>query len=92
MHHNNSWQRFIDLCQTATHHDKLSDLFCYIFTLEEQQQLATRVMLTKALLNGEHSQRDIAAELKISISKITRGSNALKIIDDDLKLFLQQQL
>lgn len=86
---NNDWQDFITLCQKAGKQGLLGQLFDFLFTPEEREQLPTRIKLTEALLNGELSQRAISAELGISISKITRGSNALKAIDDDLRKFLE---
>lgn len=92
MTNKDDWQRFIILCEIAAKKDKLSELFEFIFTPEEREQLALRASLTKALLEGEISQRDISSHLKVSISKITRGSNALKTIDSKLKKFLTDNL
>jgi TrpR family transcriptional regulator, trp operon repressor len=50
------------------------------------------VELLKALLKGDKPQRSIADELKISIAKISRGSNALKIIKPSLRKYLIQEL
>jgi len=47
-----------------------------------------RVAITKALLKGDLSQREIAEKFHVSIAKISRGSNALKTIDPSFKEFL----
>jgi TrpR family trp operon transcriptional repressor len=47
-------------------------------TAEERDDLATRFLITKELLLQRKTQREMAKDLKVSIAKITRGSNALK--------------
>jgi TrpR family trp operon transcriptional repressor len=86
------WQQFINLLQTASKKNLLDQTCEFLFTPEEQEQLATRVQITKALLDKQLSQRYIADELQVSIAKITRGSNALKSIDEDLKHFFNKTL
>lgn len=56
----------------------LMQLFDLFFTEEEKEALATRALIIDALLEAKQTQRDIAETLKVSISKITRGSNMLK--------------
>lgn len=78
------WARFIMLCcreQSTTELEKFFDLF---LTDEEKENLATRVLIIDALLNGDLPQREIAKQLKVSIAKITRGSNMLKRADQKL--------
>lgn len=82
------WKQFLNLCRAANTPEQLDTLFDLLFTHEEKAQLAMRVQLVKALLQGGKSQRQISSELKISIAKITRGSNALKTVPDDLKAFI----
>ncbi len=90
MNNEEGWQHFIKLCQKAAELGRLAELYQVMFTPEEREQLATRTLLTKALLKENMTQREISADLGISITKITRGSNALKIIDNDLKNFIKQ--
>jgi TrpR family trp operon transcriptional repressor len=92
MNNKENWQNFITLIETSVKKGNLAELCQYIFTPEEREQLATRVSLTKALLQAELSQREIAEQFSVSISKITRGSNALKMIDDKLKQFLTKNI
>lgn len=70
----------------------LEELFDLFFTLEEKELLASRYVIIKALLEGKLTQREIAGSCHVSISQITRGSNALKIIDPKLKIFLESQI
>jgi TrpR family trp operon transcriptional repressor len=82
------WKKLLDLCQQAESTERLDELFGLMFTLEEKDTLATRVLLVLELLKGNRTQREIAQHLNISIAKITRGSNALKTVNDSLKDFL----
>lgn len=86
------WEHFIRLCQDAKDEVIFKDLLDFLFTFEEKEHLAKRILLVRELLSGEKPQREISKDLKISVAKITRGSNALKQIDPDLKEFLSQQL
>jgi TrpR family trp operon transcriptional repressor len=86
------WQSVLTLFQEAVQADKLNEVLGYMLTDEERKQLATRALLTNALLEKEESQRDIAKRLKISIAKITRGSNLIKIMTPDAKQFLSNHL
>jgi TrpR family trp operon transcriptional repressor len=84
----NGWNQFLTLCRATESTQQLDQLFSLLFTLEEKDQLAMRVQLVKELLKGEKTQRQISQDLKISIAKITRGSNALKTVDESLKAFI----
>ena len=86
------WRDFIAVCRHAHSDDELDALFKLLLTLDEQEQLGTRVELLRALLQGDKPQRAIAQDLKISIAKITRGSNALKTIDPGLRNYLIREL
>lgn len=82
------WWRFIDLCQKTTTRKTFIELLMLFLTHEERDDIAKRYLLIKALLEDKLTQREIAEQYDISISKITRGSNALKIVPDDLRRFL----
>ena len=83
-----AWQDFIRLCRHTGSDQELKSLFELLFTKAEQDQLAMRVELLRALLKADKPQRAIAEDLQISIAKITRGSNALKSISPQLRRFL----
>lgn len=85
------WQGFLELCEKAQEKER-EELFSLFFTYEEKEDLAGRYMIIKALLDEDLTQREIAEQSGVSISKITRGSNALKIISPKLLNFLKTNI
>lgn len=75
---------FIALTHASKNEKELALLFDFLMTPEEKENFATRVSLIKELLKKQKTQRDIAEHLNISIAKITRGSNALKQLDEKM--------
>jgi len=59
-----------------------------LFTPHELMQLGARLEIIKYLVQGHKTQREVAALLKLSIAKITRGSNELKRRSVALKTYL----
>jgi len=86
------WPAFIELCSHFKRAEELEELFDLFFTLEEKEDLAKRFTILKALINEKMTQREIAEKLGVSISKITRGSNALKIISSHLREALKKKM
>ncbi len=86
------WQAFIELCSKFPKTEELEELFDLFFTLEEKEVLSKRYSLIKALLDEKLTQREIADKMEVSISKITRGSNALKIISKKLREALKKRM
>lgn len=86
------WQAFIELCSTFHKPEEMEELFDLFFTLEEKEVLSKRYTLIKALLDEKLTQREIAEKNDVSISKITRGSNALKIISKRLREALMKKM
>jgi TrpR family trp operon transcriptional repressor len=82
------WHDFLKLCSKLKSEKDLENLFNLFFTLEEKEVLASRFEIIKKLLEEKLTQREIAETCKVSISQITRGSNALKIIDPKFKTSL----
>lgn len=87
MRDDEGWRMFLDLCLETKKTSRLEDLLNLFLTIEEKEHLSSRMQIVKALLSEKLSQREISDEMKVSISQITRGSNALKIISDDLLKF-----
>jgi len=83
------WKMFLDLCLKTKNASRLEEVLNLVLTIEEKEHLSSRMQIIKALLSEKLSQREISEEIKVSISQITRGSNALKIISDDLLKFLE---
>lgn len=86
------WRNFIKLCAAATKLEEIQELFDLFFTLEEKEDLGKRCLLVKELLEKKLTQREIAEQLSVSISKITRGSNALKVISNQLREDLKKKM
>lgn len=92
MHYSTGWQKFVELSEAAIATGNFDELLDVLLTIEEKEQLATRVLLIQELMVGEKSQREIAEHLNISIAKITRGSNELKRSSTAIVDFLQANL
>ena len=83
---------FLELCLKTKKVGRLQQLFELFLTPEEKEHLASRMKIIKSLLEQKLSQREISEKMRVSISQITRGSNALKIIDDDLLKFIDNHV
>lgn len=86
------WDDFLTLCSKIKSTKELEKLFDLFLTLEEKRLLASRYVIIKAILEEKLTQREIAESCHVSISQITRGSNALKVIDPKLKKFLETEI
>jgi TrpR family transcriptional regulator, trp operon repressor len=86
------WWRFLRLCLEVDTPEQLDAFFTFFLTSEERSDLASRYLLVKELVSGEKTQRKIAADLGVSISKITRGSNAMKILDNETREWLKVRM
>lgn len=86
------WQRFLALCSEAKSPDALHTLLTLFLTIEERKDIADRLLIVSDLLEGKRTQRAIAANRQVSIAKITRGSNSLKMIGETLRRFLTQHI
>ncbi len=82
------WREFLQLCKEANSIDILEKLLRLHLTQEEQEAVAMRCLIVRELLKEDKTQRVIGKTLQVSIAKITRGSNSLKLIDSELKTFL----
>lgn len=83
------WRGFLSLCSKAESPRRLDELLWLFLTLEERKDIATRYLIVRELVQGKKTQREMAKELGVSIAKITRGSNFLKIISKDLRRLLE---
>jgi TrpR family transcriptional regulator, trp operon repressor len=86
------WWGFLTLCSKIKSAEEFKRFFDLFLTLEEKETLGRRFLIVKALQEGTLTQREIAERFGVSISQITRGSNALKIIDSSLKKTLKKLL
>jgi TrpR family trp operon transcriptional repressor len=83
------WQGFLSLCSSRKTSKELDELLWLFLTPEEQKDIATRYLIVKELMIGKKTQRAMAKDLGVSIAKITRGSNFLKMISKDLRRLLE---
>ena len=83
---------FLGLCLKTKQNARLQEVFDLFLTIEEKEHLASRMKIIRTLLEQKLSQRDISEKMQVSISQITRGSNALKVIDDDLLKFIDSHV
>ncbi|WP_028117928.1 trp operon repressor [Ferrimonas senticii] len=74
----NRWRELLQLLASQTELETFEWLLSLLLSHDERQSIAGRLAIIKALLIGEQSQRQISAELGISIATITRASNNLK--------------
>lgn len=71
------WAKFVKITASQNTED-LKLWLDVILTQAEKSDIADRIQILEGLLKDRLSQRDLAAQLEVSISKITRGSNALR--------------
>ncbi len=83
------WRNFLQILAEERDPKKLEVLSLLLFTAEERESLASRIRIIEELLKGKMTQREIAKKYGVSIAKITRGSNALKEVSEEMKDFLQ---
>lgn len=69
--------RFIEALCTISDPYEMSRFISEMLTPTERRNIQMRWSLMERLLDG-HTQRDVAAELSISLCKITRGAKILK--------------
>lgn len=86
------WRDIVQLLHAAQSPAELDKLFQLFLTSEERDDLAARYLIVQELLKNEKTQREIAQDFHVSITKITRGSNGLKTIDPQLRAFLQKEI
>lgn len=86
------WQEFITLLEKAVSENKIEALLSMLLTADERSSLGLRVQIIRALLNNQHSQREIQQQLNTSAATITRGSNMLKTVEPNILLWVNQKL
>ncbi|KFZ38295.1 Trp operon repressor [Shewanella mangrovi] len=79
------WQQVLNKIVAMDNAENLVCLFELLLTEDERQAVAGRLRVFQLLLDGELSQRQIAAEYEVSIATITRCSNYLKNMSPELR-------
>ena len=72
------WPDVLALIHSQPDAESINRVLEVLLTPEEEGAIASRLAIMRALLKRESSQRAIAADLNVSIAKITRCSNNLK--------------
>lgn len=88
----NGWDVFTRWCLASKNEKMLSSLLELLLTQEEKESISSRCLIVMELLKQEKTQRDMAADLNVSIAKITRGSNELKRMPARLIEFLKENI
>ena len=86
------WRFLLKAISSVNGLDELDSLMTFLLTPEERSMLVKRVLITQELLNGKAPQMQIAKDLGVSISKITRGSNELKRCSSKTELLIKRLL
>ena len=86
------WQQFIQLFDRINNDQERSRLLEVLMSAEERSAIVHRMQILQTLLEGQESQRELAARLNVSIATVTRGSNNLKQLHDDDRVLLSNLL
>ncbi|MBR9726670.1 trp operon repressor [Shewanella intestini] len=77
------WSLVVEKVLSHSNDADLAVLFQLLMTEEERSAISGRLKVFQTLLDGQLSQRQIAAEYQVSIATITRCSNYLKNMTDE---------
>ena len=88
-HYRKGLKTFVELINVANDNKQLVELFDFLLTPNEREDIALRCILVHELISEERTQREIANTYNASITKITRGSNSLKRISRKFRTLLQ---
>lgn len=92
MNDNGKINRVMQLLKKAPNDEIRLELLELLFTPTELDQLAARYDIIMGLISENITQRELSANLKLSIAKITRGSNELKRVSPALRMYLRKFL
>ena len=90
--HKRIWKKLQMLIERSCQEKCLDQCLDLLLTMDEKDNLIKRYLIIEGILDGSMPQRQLAEELKISISKLTRGSNELKKIKPTLRSFLKRNM
>lgn len=87
-----AWKELVALFHAAKTKKQVDQLLHLFLTISERESLADRYGIIKELLTSDLPQREISQKIKVSIAKITAGSNELKTTSAALKSFLKKEM
>lgn len=82
------WDKFIENCLQMKTSEELHKFFELTLTVSEWEKIGARYLILAELISGNKTQREIAADLGVSIFNVTRGANQLKRIDEESKALI----
>lgn len=82
---NGGWDKLIMILSKIRTKNEMNAICNFLFTFEEKEQFGNRILLAQALIDQNSSQREIAKSIGVSISTVTRCSNALKTANTIVK-------
>ncbi|WP_394200127.1 trp operon repressor [Shewanella waksmanii] len=83
------WEQVVEKVEQQQQRESLQELFELLLTEDERSAVAGRLKVFQLLLQGELSQRQIAAQYQVSIATITRCSNYLKHMTPEQRQSIQ---
>lgn len=86
------WSEVLQLLQQQQSLPELDEMLSLLLSLDERHSIGGRLAVIRELLKGELSQRQISAQLGVSIATITRASNNLKLMSEAERERIKQQL
>ncbi|WP_439258333.1 MULTISPECIES: trp operon repressor [unclassified Lonepinella] len=86
------WRTFIHTLRHAVAQGKDEELLTLLLTADERDAVGLRLQIVAQLLDKNIPQREIQQNLNTSAATITRGSNMLKLMDQDFLDWVKQQI
>jgi TrpR family trp operon transcriptional repressor len=86
------WCRLLELMIKCDTKAKMDDFLHLFLTMNEREYLVDRYRIVEALLTTDQTQREIAKNLNVSITKITDGSKAVHVISEKFRAFLVKEM
>jgi TrpR family trp operon transcriptional repressor len=85
-------QRLCALLARADSATEVKELLELFLTITEREAIGGRYLIVEGLMEGKKTQRELAEDLGLSISKITAGSNAIKRAEPTLRRLVEQKM
>lgn len=86
------WWKWLELLMAVRSTEEMGEMLHLFLTQSEREAIADRYQLVRELIQGEKPQRQIAHDLGLSISKVTMGSKAVRIISSSLRHLLEERM
>ncbi|MFT7184478.1 MAG: Trp operon repressor [Oceanicoccus sp.] len=84
------YKEFFDIILKLKNQDEVESFMSDILTPQELDAVTERWQIVKMLMEGEHSQREIATELSVALATVTRGNRQLNYGNGGFKKTFEQ--